>query len=321
MPPFDEQLTPEIELMTRVAFLYYFSDVTQNDIAKQLGLSRPKVGRLLKRARELGIVEIRVNTHPALNIQLEQQLKERFNLQHVLLAGVQSDPAVQRFQVARMVASFLARTLKDHQVVAVGMGRNTGAIPDGVDVINTSIRCHFVSAIGGSPQYRLPINPNDICRRLAEVFGGDAESLYAPAYAATSEIRDMLQTHDQIHRTLERARHADFALVGIGDARDDSAVVQMGCFTSAEMKQLREEGAVGDIFGSFFDVAGKTLSKGIKDRVVGLSLDDLRRIPYVIGTASEPDKAAALLGALRCGVLDILATTTENAQAILALDS
>lgn len=321
MSAFDEPLTPEMELMTRAAFLYYFNDITQGEIAEQLGVSRPKVGRLLKRAREMGIVEIRVHSHPDLNIQLEQHLKERFNLQHVLLAGAQSDTAVQRFQVARLVASFLARYLQDDQVVAVGMGRNIGAVPDGVDVINTSIRCHFVGALGGSPQYRLPINPNDICRRLAEVFGGDAESLYAPAYAATPEVRDMLQNHDQIHRTLERARTADYALVGIGDAHDDSAVVQMGCFTSAEMKQLREEGAVGDIFGAFFTIQGDPVLPGIQDRVVGLTLDNLRSIPHVIGIASESDKSTAILGALRCGVLDILATTTENAQAILALDS
>lgn len=316
-----EELNPDIELMTRIASLYYLDDITQNEIAEQLGLSRPKVGRLLKRAREVGIVEIRVNTHPALSIQLEDQLKERFSLQQVLLAGVQNDPDIQRLQVARMVGGFLLRSLQDGQTIAVGMGRNTGAVPDGVDAINTSIACRFVSALGGSPQSSPPLNPNDICRRLAEAFGGSAESLYAPAYAATPEMRDTLLSHEQIYHTLNDARQADFALVGIGDAHDGSEVVQMGCFSSSEMTGLREAGAVGDIFGSFFDIHGNPIADGMQNRVVGLSLEDLRHISCVIAIASESDKSLAILGALRSGAINVLATSTENAQSILELDN
>jgi len=315
------ELNSDIELMTRVASLYYLDDITQHEIAQQLGLSRPKVGRLLKRAREVGIVEIRVNTHPALSIQLEHQFKEQFGLQQVLLASTQNDPTIQRLQVARVVASFLERSLQDKQTVAVGMGRNTGAIPDGVDSINRRIACRFVSALGGSPQSSPPLNPNDICRRLAEAFGGEAKSLFAPAYAATPQMRDTLLSHDQISQTLDDASQADYALVGIGDARDDSAVVQMECFSASEMQVLRKAGAVGDIFGSFFDIHGQPIADGVQNRVVGLSLHDLRQIPCVIAIASESDKAHAILGALRTGVVNVLATNTENARAILDLDT
>jgi DNA-binding transcriptional regulator LsrR (DeoR family) len=315
-----DELTQDVELMTRVASLYYLEDSTQGEIAGALSLSRPKVGRLLKRAREEGIVEIAVHTHPALSMRLEAELTRRFGLRQALLVSDQRDPETQRAQLARMVANFLTRSLHEGAVVAVGMGRNTGAVPDQVG--NVPPRgCAFISAIGGSPLVGQPINPNDICRRLADRFGGTSESLYAPAYAASRPVRDSFLSHGDIRQTLDRAAQADFALVGVGDARDDSAVVRMGCFSVEEMGHLREMHAVGDILGFFFDVAGRPVADGMESRVVGLDPEALRRIPSVIATASEAGKTPALLGALRAGIVDVLATSIANARAVLELDA
>jgi DNA-binding transcriptional regulator LsrR (DeoR family) len=250
------ELSQEIELMTRVASMYYLEDINQSDIADQLGLSRPKVGRLLKRAKADGIVEITVHTHPALSMRLESELQARFHLRQALLVSNQADEGTQRAQVARMVASFLARELQAGMTVAVGMGRNTGAVPD--HIANAVPRpCTIISAIGGSPQMQLPINPNDICRRFAEGFGGRSEGLYAPAYAENPAVRETFINHEDVRRTLTRARAADMALIGIGDARDESAVVAIGCFSVEEMRQMRAAGAVGDMLGCFFDLNGK----------------------------------------------------------------
>lgn len=319
----DKKLNKDVELMTRVASLYYLEAITQNEIAHSLGLSRPKVGRLLKRAREEGIVEIQINTHPGMSIELEKQLQERFQLEHVLLSSDQRNSVVQRAQLARMVASFLARRLHEEMVIAVGMGRNTSAIPDAAIGHHDCQTCTFVSALGGSPQVSQPENenPNDICRRLVARFGGKARELYAPAYASTAEIRDAFLAHEQIRQTLDTARQADIALVGIGDAYDHSAVVQMGCFNVAEMRQLREQGAVGDILGTFFAIDGQRVSENMQNRVVGLSYDDLWQIPCVLGIASEASKIQAILGALRSGLLNVLATSIGNARMICEADA
>ncbi len=109
--------------------------------------------------------------------------------------------------------------------------------------------------------------------------------------------------------------------MGVGDARDDSAVVQMGCFSVEEMGHLRDARAVGDILGFFFDVEGRPVADGMESRVVALSPEALRHIPCVIATASETGKTTALLGALRTGIVDVLATSVANARAVLALDA
>jgi DNA-binding transcriptional regulator LsrR (DeoR family) len=304
--------------MTRVALQYYLEGMTQEAVARSLRLSRPKVGRLLDRARMTGIVEITVNVHPDIGLQVEAALVSEFGLNQVLLVNDQSDEAGQRASVARAAAGFLKRHLSDGDVVALGMGRNVGAVPDFVGT-PTPRAATFVSAIGGSPLVDTGVNPNEICRRLAEAFAGTAEVLYAPAYAETPAVRDAFVNHDDVRDVLERARAANVALIGIGNARDDSAVVRMGCFSVAEMRRLRDRGAVGDVLGSFFDADGYVVVDGIGDRVVAIGRADLERITCVIAICSERDKGDAILGALRTGMVNVLVANLSTARTVLEL--
>ena len=308
----------EIELLTRVASLYYMEDSTQAEIASLLGLSRPKVGRLLRRARDEGVVDISIRTSAALSAKLESEIVAHFGLMTATLVADQSSAEAQRSLVARATADLLARTVQDGSVVAVGMGRNVGAVPGQLSAV-PGRSCTFVSAMGGSPQVGSGVNPNDICRRLAESFRGRAESLYAPAYADSEPGREAFMRHSDVNETLARARAADIAIVGIGDARNDSAVVQMGCFSAREMAGMREAGAVGDILGFFFDVRGRAAAGSLGNRVVGLSADDLRSVARVIAVTSEEGKAASVLGALRTGIVNVLVTSVGIARQVLAL--
>jgi DNA-binding transcriptional regulator LsrR (DeoR family) len=306
----------EIELLTRVASLYYLEDETQAEIASRLGFSRPKVARLLRKARMEGIVEIAIRTHPALNMELESTLVRDFGLKAAILVADQTHEDDQRVVAARALAEMLTRTLQNGCVVAVGMGRNVSAIA--TQVASAPHReCTFVSAIGGSPQAGNGVNPNEICVRLAERYGGQASGLFAPAYADSPASRRAFLRHADVQETLDRARSADYALVGIGDARDDSAVVRMGCFSTSEMVRMRKAGAVGDILGYFFDAAGHRVKGSVENRVVGLEAKDLRSIPQVIAISAEAGKARAVLGALRTGVVNVLVTSVGTAQYVV----
>jgi hypothetical protein len=54
-----------------IAHRYYTDGPTQEESGREVGLSRPKVPRLLERARWSGVVEIRVAAPPWLNLDLE----------------------------------------------------------------------------------------------------------------------------------------------------------------------------------------------------------------------------------------------------------
>lgn len=315
-----ERTDPDIETMTEIATLYYVHGETQEAIAGRLGMSRIKVGRMLKRAQAEGIVDVRVRQHPTVSAEIEQALMQRFGIRRALIALDHADAELQRHEVSSLVADHLARSLEDGAVVAVGMGRNVGTVADNVFTRRT-YRCAFICAIGGSLRAGEYMNPDHICRRLAAKFGGESETLYAPAMVANAALRDAMLDNPTVRQTLDRARRADIAMIGVGDLSENSNMVRMGWFSPQEIAEARLSGTVGDMMGyDFIDLHGRPSHTPMQGRVIGLTIGDLARIPEVIAIASESTKAAGILGALRTGVIDVLATSATNAHTILHLD-
>lgn len=308
----------QLEFLTRVVSLYYLEEKTQAEVARELGISRQKVQRLLRQCREEGLVEINIRTRSLVALDLEKQLRELFNLKEAVVANSHADEVEQRRSVAFAAANYLRRHLVDGMAVAVGMGRNTGEIPDFFHP-SVDIRCDFIAAMGGSPHVGESINPNNICSRLAARCKGSAKLLYAPAFVESRRVRDIVVAQEAVGHTLEQARNADMAIVGIGAPNDDGTLVRMDCLSVDEAREIREKGAVGDILGAYFDMNGVMIPTDLHQRLVGLTLEDIRKIDTVVAVVSERDKSRAILGALRTGVLQALITDFENAQEVLRL--
>ncbi|MGF1749300.1 MULTISPECIES: sugar-binding transcriptional regulator [Vibrio] len=309
------------DVLTEIAVAYYQDGATQEEISKKFGVSRAKIGRLLKQARDEGIVDITVKYHPVYSAKIEQRLMERFGVKRALIALDQPDGQSQRNQVAGLVSNYLAQTLKTGMVVTVGQGRNVSAVAHHTGVISPRA-CKFVCGIGGIHPRGGLFNADHICRQLAKIYGGSSETLYAPAYAENKEQKLAFMQNATIKQTLDLARKADMALVGVGDMSENSYMVDLGWFTADEVVQSRlHQGVVGDFAGyDFFDIHGQAANTVMSDRVIGLGLEEYRMISEVIAIASENSKPMALLGALRTGVIDVIATSVSNALTVLNLD-
>lgn len=310
----------ERKLITLVAKQYYFEGRTQNEISHSLNISRTRISRMLKQSRDMGLVSIRINLNPVELSDLGQELKRRFGIRHALIAIDHEDEDVQRAAVAQLVADHLDEILADGMVVAVGMGRNLGAVADHANSAR-SRACTFVSALGGTNRIGHKLNSDHICRRLANRFDGNSEMLYAPGYTEDAELRSLLMRNDTVQQALTRARRADIALIGIGDCKENGYMTSIGWYSPVEIARARLSGAVADLSGyDFLDIQGNRVALELGDRIIGLSHLDYARIPNVIAVASEQNKALSLLASLRSGVIDTLATNVSNVRAILAID-
>ena len=317
---YQERGEVRVETLIEIATLYYYEDVTQEELSRQFSMSRAKISRLLQRARSEGLVEIRVHQPNSVGAELERVFVERFGISRLLVSVDHRDPDAQRNAVARLVAAHLEKTLLPGHTVAVGMGRNVAAVADAL-VTPPRGGVTFVCAIGGSLRAGEHMNPDHICRRLAARFGGESETLYAPALVTNAVVRDELYRNDTVKLTLDRARRADIALIGIGDLSEDSNMVRMGWFSPQEIAEARLGGTIGDTMGyDFIDIHGRPANTSMQGRVIGLARDDLARIPDVVAIASENTKAPAILGALRTKAINTLATSYTNVHTILRLD-
>ena len=72
-------------ILAKIAKLYYNDGLTQSEISKELDLERSRISRLLKQAKELGIVKISINESYVEQFELGEKIKKKYNLKDVVL--------------------------------------------------------------------------------------------------------------------------------------------------------------------------------------------------------------------------------------------
>jgi DNA-binding transcriptional regulator LsrR (DeoR family) len=309
------------ELLAQVASLYYEQEKTQNEIADLLGLSRVKIYRLLKEARQEQVVQIVIHWPIERDCPLESTLAQAYGLKEALvLKSNLQDGGPSLHKLGQLGARFLEGILQDGMTLTVCLGRSTYEV---VNAIHPNFRAHVnvAQAIGSMPFATQELDSAALARILAQKLGGSVLYMSSPLMADTPEAAQVVRSQNSIQHTLSTARSADIALMGIGNLNPAaSGYVRAGVITAGELSALANQGAVGDIGGQFFTASGDIHACTYNQRVIGLTLEEMRRIPKLIAIAKGLDKSRAILGALRTGVVDVLCTDDETARAILALD-
>jgi len=302
----------DVRLITRIAHMYYEDELTQNDIAKKLGISRPKVSRLLKRARELGIVQITIRSEHSYP-DLEKQIETIFGIREAIIVPYYPEENDGLKDVlGRAAATYFLRVVADNVVVGLSWGTTLFKLLNHIHSTR-NYDINFVSLIGGIGNAKIDVHSNQIVLACAKTMGGKAHLLHAPAVVDSLKVKESICSDKRIKEVLELGNRADIAIVGIGQPGSPT-MMEAGYFTQKDMEELKKAKAIGDLCSAFFDINGKRCDVDINDRIIGISLDQLKKIPLVIGVAGGKNKKKSILGALRGGYLDVLVTDTETAK-------
>jgi deoxyribonucleoside regulator len=311
-----------LELLAQAASLYFDQGLNQGDIAEQLGVSRASVSRLLTEARELGVVEIRINFPLTRDGDLESQLRRRFGLQGVYVLNTSAIvPEHVLGRLGRLASQHLQTRIQPGSIIALSWGT---AVFETVQAVRRRPveRVKVVQVIGAVGSLNPLIDGPDLARQLAERVGGQYYYLHAPLLVESSHLRDTLLGDVHMQQTLELARQATTALVGIGSTQPEiSPLVRAGYVSVEEEREIARRGAIGDFCGYHIDISGALADIALNQRVIGITLDDLRKIPQVIGVAGGVAKARTILAVLRGSLIDVLVTDDLAAQEVLRLDS
>lgn len=305
--------TLETETVVRAAWMYYEEGMTQEEIAKRLGISRVKVTRLNKQARELGIVKIKIQTPMAQFLKLEQGLRQKFNLVDVYVT-IETGEGEPLYRVlANAAASVLEQRLTPGLVIGMGFGQTTSFLPDYFHP-EKEIHCTFIVLTGGLPttfqnqEYASPVE------RLARQAGSKFYYLNAPLIASEAGIKEAILSDPLIFDAIKLARRSDIALFSVGTASDSALLYQRGIMDEHDFEEIRQRGGVGDALGHFYDELGRELPIKFNQRLIGLNLDELRTVPLRILVAGGSYKYHAITGALRGRIANILVTDAKTAR-------
>jgi lsr operon transcriptional repressor len=307
------------ELLLRVAWFYYKDELTQEEIAKRLSVSRASVGRMLDRARRVGLVSINLNADHLDAFEVSSRLRRAFGLAEALVVpDHQIEPADHHALNIRLGvggAQFMSTHLRPGGSLGVGWGETVSRVI-GATNFGAVGPVHMVTLTGGVDGYLQTILSSKT-ESVTEQEATTATIIPSPIVASTARLAAALKTEPTIQQVLKEACAVEQAIVGVGTPTADASLVQIGYLAAEEMRELRERGVVGDILGQFYDAAGQVVDLPIHERRIGVELSELAAIPKVVGVAGGLHKVEAILGALRGGYLDVLVTNELVALQLL----
>jgi DNA-binding transcriptional regulator LsrR (DeoR family) len=309
-----------IRLINTVLTFYYMEGLTQKEIAQRLGLSTPKVSRLLQQAREQGYVHISIRTPFQTLFELEARLKAVFGLSDAVVIPAVGDNSISLLNaIGVAAANLLLEHLRDGDVLAITPGSTVQAVANSIEAAR-QYKVEVVPLLGAS-QGNIESDMNYLATHMADRMGGKAYQLHAPSSVDTVEQAEALQSMGPVKEILDIARRANIALLGVGTLDAEvSRFFQFTALSAEDLKNLTEDcGGVGEIGAHAYNIEGQPCGKEYADRVIGLTLPEIKQIPFRIGVAGTATKALSIFAALRGGYLHALVTDEAAARGVLEL--
>lgn len=292
-----------------VARRYYLEDQKQSDIAKELGVSRPLISRMLSEARELGVVEIMIHEPGARSARLLDRLRQCSSLRGGILVE-DGDDDDQTNQLLSQGAVDVLQQIGTRRL-GVGWGYLIGQL---VTWLERNPRLHstitdICPLVGNASIPARNYQSNENVRLMAQQLGAAPHFLYLPALPDNLEEKQILCSTEVYRQIDQQWQQLDTALVNIGNypsSPDFASLVRYG-------NLLQQQHACGRMLVYYFNEDG-TVIQSDQDFAIQIPLDTLKRCPHIIGVCSANTSAKALRGALRTGIFTHIVARTSLAQ-------
>ncbi len=309
-----------LEVAFRAAALYYDQSRTMESIARDLGVSRSTVSRMLSLAREKGLVDIRLNPPSRGHETLENALAERFGITaHVVPVSTGTREIDKLDRVAAAGAAVLANLIDSNMTVGVAWGSTMSAVSNGL----TPKRTHgttFVQLNGAGNTRTSGIEYSaQIMQSFGHAFGASVQYFPVPAFFDNAETKDAMWRERSIRRVLALQSSMDMAVFSVGAPQADvpSRVYVGGYLGRADYASLEHDGVVGDLATVFFRRDGSWADVSLNARATGPRLDQLRRVPRRVCVVSGMQKLDATLAALRAGYVTTIVLDQTLAERLI----
>ncbi|WEV71040.1 sugar-binding transcriptional regulator [Lactobacillus sp. ESL0785] len=305
----------KLALSATAARLYYEDDLGQSEIAQHLGISRPTVSRLLKLARESGIVRIEI-CNPFIGTEdLSEQLSTEFKKKIMVVPNNFNGELTAVKGVGAYAAQYLSDLIKPHDIVGLGWGRTIHMVTSNFKK-RTVPDVKIVQLKGGDNINSKETYANESVTDLANALGASAHFLPLPPFFDDKLTKEIVEQDRFIRDTLKLGRKANIAMYSVGTVRKDALLFQLGYFSKTQKAALQQD-AVGDIVSRFIDHNGKIVDPKLNEKTVGIGLNDLKKKQHSILVASGILKAPVVYAVIKAGYANEFILDQAIAQELL----
>ena len=257
-----------------VARRYYLDDWKQSDIAKELGVSRPLISRMLAEAREHGVVEIRIHDPAARQGQLVEQLRHSTSIRDgVLVEDGQDDDATN--QLLSQGAVQLLWQLRSRRL-GIGWGHLIGQLVTWLEAHPqlSSTVTDICPLVGNASIPARNYQSNENVRLIAQQLGAAPHFIYLPALPDSLEEKQLLCSSEIYRQIQTQWDKMDTALVNIGNypsSPDFASLVRYGDL-------LQQEHTCGRLLVYYFNPQGKVIQSE-QDFAIQIPLSSSGAVP------------------------------------------
>ncbi|MCF3641800.1 sugar-binding transcriptional regulator [Rhizobium sp. TRM95111] len=311
----------ELRLIARIAQMYHIEGKRQAEIATIMHMSQATVSRMLKRAEQEDIVRTTVIPPAGTFADLETALRDRYGLTEAIVIDCSEDrDGAIMARIGEAAAHFLEVTLQQDEIVGVSSWSQTILrMVDNIHPLKSAKAKCIVQILGGMGDASVQTHATQLTARLAKLTGGEPRLLLVQGITSSREAKLVMLADPVVRETMDLFGRLSLAIIGIGAVEPSELLARSGnTFSRQEMAMLQEAGAVGEISYRFYDRNGKPVETPLNERVIGISLQDLRRTDRVMALAGGESKTQAIAGALKLGVIDVLVTDKFTAARLTA---
>lgn len=308
----------KIKLALKVCHLYYEDGLSQNEIAKQLGISRPTISRLLTYAKDNNLVRIEISD-PINDLGvIEKKLEDKYELKKVLISFDATDNShLINEKLGELTANYLDQIVTDNSSIGISWGKTIESVAEHLH--NSTRNGVSVVQLKGSVSSSDMNNfANDIVKKFSAAFHTNALTLPLPVIFDDSVTKEIVLKDRFISEIIHAGERTNIALFTAGTVRSDAMLFNLGYFNKNEINRLQSN-AVGDIVSRFISRDGAVADSTINERTVGISLEELKHKEYAILVAGSSRKVQPIHAALVGGYANVLITDSQSAETLLSM--
>lgn len=307
------------DLLVDVSVMYYLENKTQTEISKELFMSRPKVSRLLKKARDLNVVDIKINYDSDDINRVSKQIQHRFGVENVVVVKTLSTEDETIKQIGKAAANELKYLLKDGSNIGMSWGRTVKAMVDSFKA--KKFKDIKIVELFGAIEYSYESQEFlSIGYEFSQKVNGAFYSLPSPLYINDTKTRNILMENPIIKNTLKMIDTCDFIVTSIGVVNSQLPQRIWDSHVDEKVrKELKELGVQGYFCAHFFNSQGQFVDHPINDNIIGIETDSINKNKIVL-IAGGLSKCQAIYSVLKGGYINTLVSDDKTLKKILKED-
>jgi deoxyribonucleoside regulator len=308
------------ELAARVSILYYEKNMSQNEIARKMGISRSYVSQLISYEKEKGIVKVLINfdQYGLRSLRKEIEFRQLFpGLKNVFIMSSKSESFTEN-NIGKFAAPYVADLINQSKIIGINLGESVEKTINSLKTFNFTYNSKrkIIQIMGGfSNSYLVGgSHPNRIVSTLGSILNGQYYFLNCPAIVEQYKLRSSLLKESSIKNVTEFWDNIDIAIMGVGVANTKSKLFNL--LNKKMMDLITKSGACSELTINFFDENGNYIPILEKNKIA-ISYQQLKKVKNKVIICHGKHKHKAIASLLKASMVDVLITDSITINSII----